>query len=127
MTCLLDTCTALWYLSGDSRLSVNARDLIEDTANGIFVSLASVWEVAIKISIEKLKFPNGAAGFIEQIKEKEFALLPIKEEYILNVEKLPFHHRDPFDRLIVASAQVEKITLLSDDTEIKKYKVEREW
>jgi PIN domain nuclease of toxin-antitoxin system len=127
MTYLLDTCTILWYLNGDSRLSVKARELIEDTANRIFVSLASVWEVAIKISIEKLKFPNGAAGFVEQLKEKELTLLPIKEEYILKVEKLPFHHHDPFDRLIVASAQVEKITLLSDDTEIKKYKVARKW
>ncbi|MDR1575398.1 MAG: type II toxin-antitoxin system VapC family toxin, partial [Treponema sp.] len=123
----LDTCTVLWYLNGDSRLSVKVRDLIEDTANRILVSLASVWEVAIKVSVEKLKFPNGAAGFVEQIKEKALTLLPIKEEYILKVEKLPFHHRDPFDRLIVASAQVEKITLLSDDTEIKKYKVARKW
>ena len=128
MDYLLDTHTILWFLNGDnSSLSNIAKDIIEDQHHTKFVSMSSVFEAGIKISIGKLIFPQNTEGFVEQVKKNGFEILPIHASHIIAMEKLPFIHRDPFDRLLVAAAIVEKKHLLSCDINIKQYQVNRVW
>jgi PIN domain nuclease of toxin-antitoxin system len=118
---LLDTHVALWLFEGNEKLSQNARNIIFDTDNEIYVSIISAWEVAIKVSIDKLDFEGGSKAFLNAIEANNIDLLGVDGEYIKAVEKLPFIHRDPFDRLIIASALVENFTIITDDDNIKKY------
>lgn len=121
MRYLLDTHVALWLFEGNEKLSQNARNIIFDTDNEIYVSIISAWEVAIKVSIDKLDFEGGSKAFLNAIEANNIDLLGVDGEYIKAVEKLPFIHRDPFDRLIIASALVENFTIITDDDNIKKY------
>ena len=94
MDVLLDTCSALWYFSGNDEIPQTARDIILNSDNTILISIASIWEVAIKISIGKLSIDGGIEGFIEAIEDEGFTLLEVKIEHIMAVKDLPFHHRD---------------------------------
>jgi len=128
MDYLLDTHTVLWFLNGDkASLSDVAKDIIQDQQYTKFVSMASVWEAGIKINIGKLVFPEKTTGFINQIKKNGFELLPIREEHIIALEQLPLMHRDPFDRLLIATAVFEQMGLVSCDANIKQYPVTRIW
>ena len=119
MNLLLDTHTFLWFIAGDSSLSKAARSAIEDLNNNLYLSVASVWEIAIKVSIDKLELSEPFETFIpEQLAENGIELLDISVEHAAQIVSMPFHHRDPFDRLIVAQDNVEKMTLLSGDNEI---------
>ena len=120
---LLDTHSVLWVLNGDKRLSDIAKDIIEDQQHTKFVSMASVWEVGIKISIGKLAFPENTIGFVKEVQKHGFVLLPINTSYIYAIETLPFIHRDPFDRLLIASAISEDMTLITTDRNIALYDV----
>ena len=124
---LLDTHSVLWVLDGDKRLSGIARDIIEDRQQAKFVSMASVWEVGIKISIGKLVFPENTIGFVQQIQKHGLVLLPISTRYIYEIEKLPHIHRDPFDRLLIATAIAENMTLITRDMNISQYDVPHIW
>jgi PIN domain nuclease of toxin-antitoxin system len=128
MDYLLDTHTVLWFLNGDkTSLSDTAKSIIQNQQYTKFVSLASVWEVGIKISIGKLVFPQNTNGFVNQIQKNGFELLPISTNHIAEIEQLPLIHRDPFDRLLVATAIVEQMELLSCDDDIKLYPVNWIW
>jgi len=128
MNYLLDTHAVLWFLNGDEMLlSDTAKDIIQDQQHAKFVSMASVWEVGIKINIGKLVFPQNTSGFIEQIKKNGFELLPISENHIITLEQLPLIHRDPFDRLLVAIAISEQMGFISCDANIKLYPVIMIW
>jgi len=128
MDYLLDTHTVLWFFNGDNKfLSNGARSIIEDPQYIKCVSMASVWEVGIKISIGKLEFPENTKGFIYQIKKHGFVVIPISENYIIESETLPLIHRDPFDRLLVATAICDQMTLISADKNIAKYNVAIVW
>ncbi len=108
MKVLLDTQALLWFLLDDSRLSENARESIVSTGAPIFVSTASIWEIAIKISLEKYSLPEFFISFWErQMQINDFTFLPVSVAQIARIIDLPFHHRDPFDRLIIAQALVE--------------------
>ena len=128
MRLLLDTHTFLWFLSGDPKLSDHARGLIEEPENERNVSVASLWEIAIKISIGKLEVSGTFAEvFPPQIESNAIRVLPIEPEHLDIVSRLPFHHRDPFDRLILAQSIAEDLPILSRDPEFDSYAVERIW
>jgi len=121
MRLLLDTHTVLWFFDDVERLSESAYKAILDTENTKYVSIASAWEVAIKISLSKLHFEGGAANFLAMVEENGLSILPIKHEYVKLLESLPFFHRDPFDRMLIASAVSEGMCLISADANIHKY------
>ncbi len=128
MNLLLDTHAFLWFITNDSKLSVTAQTLIQSPANRRLLSLASVWEMAIKLSLGKLKLAQPFAQFIpEQLRLNRIELLPIQFAHTATVATLPFHHRDPFDRLMVAQCQVEGIPVVSNDPAFDAYSVQRLW
>lgn len=116
MTLLLDTHTLLWFLTNDSSLSARARGAIEDSANVAHVSAASLWEVAIKLALGKLKLPALYADvFPRQLEANGFGLLRIAPAHRAALLRLPFHLGDPFDRRRLAQAKAEGMTLVTDD------------
>ena len=128
MTLLLDTHTLLWFLTNDSSLSTRARSAIEDPANITHVSAASLWEVAIKSALGKLKLPAPYADiFPRQLETNGFGLLPITPAHCAELLTLPFHHRDPFDRMLLAQAKAEGLTLVTDDGQFAAYGVPLLW
>lgn len=128
MKLLLDTHILLWFIAGSASLSQSARSLIEDVSNEKFVSIASIWETAIKVSIGKMSLSAPfEVLFPHQLQINGFELLPVKVEHTFAVTTLPFHHRDPFDRLLIAQAIEEKITLVSADEIFDDYGVTRLW
>ncbi len=128
MKLLLDTHTLLWFIAGSASLSAYARSLIEDVSNEKFVSIASIWETAIKVSIGKmtLSAPFDVL-FPHQLRINGFDLLPVKVKHTSVVTTLPFHHRDPFDRLLIAQAIEENLTLVSIDDVFDNYGITRLW
>jgi PIN domain nuclease of toxin-antitoxin system len=127
VTYLLDTHAVLWFFSGNALLSRTVRNIITNQDCKKLVSVASVWETAIKISIGKLVFPHNTEGFVEQIRKNGFELLPITPRHIMHLEQLPLLHRDPFDRLLISAAIIENITLLTNDADIQQYPVRTFW
>ena len=128
MRLLLDTHAWLWFVLGDSSLSPTARSAIEDAANEKLISPASYWELAIKSSIGRYRLPTSYASFVDHaIRGQGFVVLPVLESHTSVVAALPFHHRDPFDRLLVAQALTENIPLVSADDTLDRYGVRRLW
>ena len=128
MKLLLDTHTLLWFIAGNASLSAYARDLIEEASNEKFVSIASIWETAIKVSIGKMSLSAPFdVLFPHQLNINGFELLPVKVEHTSVITTLPFHHRDPFDRLLIAQAIEEKMSLVSGDSVFDDYGVTRLW
>ncbi len=128
MNILLDTHTTLWFLAGDKRLSRSARDVIESEENVRVFSDASLWEIAIKQSLGKLKLSGPwESRLMTALKRNAIDSLPIEKSHIFGVASLPFHHRDPFDRLLISSAMVEGLPIVTDDPVFRKYRVEVVW
>ncbi|MDR2164017.1 MAG: type II toxin-antitoxin system VapC family toxin [Clostridiales Family XIII bacterium] len=127
MKLLLDTHTAIWFFNGDDRLSKRAKAAILAASNTKYLSIASAWEVAVKISIGKLEYKGSSKGFVELALSNGFEVVPIKPEHLKLVEGLPFEHRDPFDRLLVAVAAEERMAIVTTDPNISKYKVKVVW
>lgn len=128
MNLLLDTHSFLWFIGGSPNLSLTARTLIEDSSNQPFLSIASLWEMAIKLSIGKLNLAHPFEILIPQQMELN-GVKPINIEisHLIIVSSLPFHHRDPFDRLLIAQAIVENISIISADSSFDAYTVQRLW
>ena len=125
---LLDTHSALWFLWDDPQLSGVAKSLIESPGNLKLVSIASCWEIAIKASMGKLDLGESSQSFLSrELARNSFGILPITLEHATAVESLTKHHRDPFDRLLVAQAVAEKLILVSRDTIFDQYNVNRLW
>jgi PIN domain nuclease of toxin-antitoxin system len=128
MRFLLDTHAFLWWIFDDPRLSSAARDLIGDPAAEVLFSAVSRWEIAIKARTGRLDLPADVPGFVtEQVRRNRLRVLPFELRHALRVHALPDHHRDPFDRLLVAQAQVEGVPLLSRHPLIATYEVELRW
>ena len=126
MRLLIDTHIFLWFVWNDVRLKALPRSLIEDPDNDILLSIASVWEVAIKVSTLKLKLLQPVdVFFAEQLERNAITLLPITLAHTAHVATLPFHHRDPFDRLLAAQSLTENVPLLSVDAVFDRYGVSR--
>ncbi len=128
MRLLLDTHAVLWFWWDDPRLSTEARKAIRDPANQKLVSPATPWEVAIKVSLKKLDIGGPYLGFFPQhMLRTSFEWLPMTDEHFAALADLPFHHRDPFDRLIAAQANIESMPVVSGDSEFDRYGVRRLW
>lgn len=122
MNLLLDTHTFLWAVDNHPNLSPDARAAITDGNNMVFVSAATAWEISIKKAIGKLTIPEGS--YLDELSAHRFTPLDITTEHALAVEHLPHHHKDPFDRLLIAQAQIENLTLVTRDPRIKQYAVQ---
>lgn len=128
MRLLLDTHSFLWFIGGDEHLSLTARALIEDATNDVFLSVASLWEMAIKISLGRLQLAQPFETFIpQQMSLNRVGVLGITISHIAKVATLPFHHRDPFDRLLIAQALVEQMPIVGRDPEFDAYGITRLW
>lgn len=128
MKLLLDTQALLWLISDMPEASETSKKLFLDEANDLYVSLASIWEIAIKLSIGKLTLHQPLETFFtNQLQENAINLLKIHFRHILKVSSLPFHHRDPFDRLIISQALIEKLPIISSDTAFDNYGIKRLW
>lgn len=128
MRLLLDSHTVLWFVEGDTRLGLEARRLIEDPRNDKWMSLASVWEIGIKAQIGKLSLGAPLATYLTtHVEGNGIQLLPIRLPHILQTQQLPFHHRDPFDRLLVAHSLTENLPLVSADGVMDLYGCTRYW
>lgn len=128
MNLLLDTHAFLWFLWNDNQLSSPALQLIRDAQNRKFVSVVSCWEIAIKSSIGKLRLGLPAQKFLSQhIAINNFSLLTVSLEHATATETLPFHHRDPFDRILVAQCQTDSLELASADKMFDQYGINRLW
>lgn len=122
---LLDTNVAVWLLLGDrARVSDDAVEALEDEENTVAISAASVWEIAIKRSLGKLTIKDGWAAALRRL---SFDPLPVTAIHAEAVERLPWHHRDPFDRLLVAQASVERLSLVTADERLGTYGVDVLW
>lgn len=128
MRVLLDTHAFLWWVDGGERLSARARRTIASAGNDCLLSLASAWEMAIKVSLGKLQLPAPPERFLaDQMAANRFGLLDIDLRHVSGVASLPFHHRDPFDRLLAAQALVERLPIVSADPVFRSYGVKRVW
>ena len=124
---LLDTHTAIWFFNGSIELSETAGRIIRDLSNPVYVSAASVWELAIKTSLGKLEFADGARGFVRLAEASKMSVLPIATAHLSALECLPWIHRDPFDRLLIAATLAEEMTLITADRNITRYHVPHIW
>jgi len=127
MTLLLDTHAFLWFVTGDRRLSRKARRAVEAADSELLISTASVWEVAIKASLGRLTLPTSVHDYFDDKVAAGFTILPIEWVHAAKVAELPVHHRDPFDRLIIAQGLVEGIPIVSGDPEFKAYGARIVW
>ena len=128
MNLLLDTHTFLWFVNADPKLSADAKAHIEDQSNRKIVSVASCWEIAIKVALGRLALGEPATTFLpRQLAANCLDVLPISLEHALFVETLPHHHGDPFDRMLLAQALIETFSIVSIDTSFDSYGVKRIW
>ena len=128
MRVLLDTHTALWMVNEHEKLSSAAKTLLLNDEHELFISIASLWEMAIKVSLGKLsEMDGGVSAFLAQMKNMPIEFFPITTEHIEIIETLPFFHRDPFDRMLVATALSNDMTILTVDSNIPKYNVSCIW
>ena len=127
MKLLLDTHTFLWFIDDNPRLSARAKTLLESDAD-LLLSVGSLWELAIKVSIGKLSLAQPFDIFVpQQLIANDIEMLPINLAHLGVVTRLPFHHRDPFDRLLIAQAMIEQMLIVSVDTALDAYSVNRLW
>ena len=128
MSLLLDTHTFLWFINDDPRLSATAARHIGDPAARVLVSVVTAWEIAIKVSTGKLKLDRPLTRlWPESLARNEFEVLDVRSEHVMAISPLPLHHRDPFDRLLIAQAISEGLQLVSADVAFDAYPVERIW
>lgn len=128
MNVLLDTHALIWYLEGNEALSETCRNIIEDPRNTNFVSITSFWEIAIKLSIGgKIGLSQPFVKLNQIAWENNITTLPVRFDHIVLLEQLPFHHKDPFDRMIIAQSIVEGMPILSRDGHFDKYPIRRIW
>ena len=129
MKYLLDTHAFLWFLNDDRALSASATEAIEDPAHSIYLSIVSLWENAIKVTIGKLELPQPFGVFIRRQLEinRRLRLLSISIDHLDMTASIPLHHRDPFDRLLIGQALHEDLTLITNDSKLSLYPVHRLW
>jgi PIN domain nuclease of toxin-antitoxin system len=124
---LLDTHALLWFAAGDPRLGRSARRALERKDAEVYLSAASVWEMAIKASLGRLTLPAPVGEYVRAKAASGLRLLPIGTEHAAAVEALPLHHRDPFDRLLASQARAERLTLVTADPIFRRYGVKTVW
>lgn len=123
---LLDTHAFLWFMSDPSRLSEKVNTELEN-ADVVYISVASFWEMAITSSLGKLKLPASISDMMKDCEKLDFSVLPIRGSHLERLRELPWHHRDPFDRLLICQAQEEHLTMVTVDENIVKYDLATIW
>jgi PIN domain nuclease of toxin-antitoxin system len=127
MRILLDTQAFIWFVENDKQLPVKIKKEIEDTDNTIIVSIASLWEMTIKMTLNKLRLGCEIQDMIEKVYHNGFEIMPILPDHIIKLSTLEYFHRDPFDRIIISQALSENIIIVSSDKIFDDYKVKRKW
>jgi len=127
MNLLLDTHAILWFLNGDKKISERVKKVLSSPSNDKFISIVSLWEIAIKISLGKLSIKTSLSDLFRIIEEQGFHFLPLTPEHIICVATLPMSHRDPFDRIIISQAITEELTILTRDENFSGYGVKIIW
>jgi PIN domain nuclease of toxin-antitoxin system len=128
MRLILDTHAFLWWIVDSPQLSSRVRDVMRNPANELFLSVASAWEIAIKVNLGRLRLPDRPDRFIPgQLMKNAIEPLPVEMSHALYVSRLPAIHRDPFDRIIIAQSILEKMPVVTRDTDIAKYKIKTVW
>jgi PIN domain nuclease of toxin-antitoxin system len=127
MKAILDTHAFLWALAGDARMSRHARDVFAGSTD-LFLSMASVWEILIKVQSGKLNLPQPAGPYVlSRLADNRIKTLPISIDHLLAFERLPMHHRDPFDRMLIAQSMEEDWPIITADLKFKQYPVQVIW
>ncbi len=121
MRCLIDTHAFLWFVEDAKELSRTAKNLIEDDENDIFISIASLWEISIKTALGKLRIAGEYETVIKDLTDNSIEILPINFSHTVEQNRLPFHHKDPFDRIIVSQAIIESMNFISADDVFDEY------
>jgi PIN domain nuclease of toxin-antitoxin system len=127
MKYLLDTHAVIWYYENSLELPKRIEQIIDEPTESIYICSVSLWEITLKMSLNKLKLKLPLKELLTSIKSSDFNILQIKDEYLQELSILPFIHKDPFDRLIIATALVEDLTIITIDENIHKYEVEWTW
>jgi len=127
MRLLLDTHTAIWFINGDSRLPQHIRKMLEEESNTVYVSIISLWEMSIKSRLGKLELHRTLADIVRLLHGNGFRLLTIRLRHIYRLETLEFHHKDPFDRMLIAQSLSGGFVLVGCDDVFDRYGVHREW
>ena len=128
MKLLLDTHSFIWFVEGNPQLSLNSRELIADPENQVFLSIVSIWEMAIKDGLGKLDLRQPLNELVAtQISLNDISVLPLTVEHALYVRDLPLHHRDPFDRIIIGQGIIEGLPVISIDEVFDRYGISRIW
>jgi PIN domain nuclease of toxin-antitoxin system len=128
MNILLDTCAFLWLTAGAPELSTKAKAVFQDTRNAVYLSSVSAWEIIVKHQLGKLPLPDDAEDFIKQQCEKHYIeYLPLTEKAVFQLSRLPNHHRDPFDKMLICQAIAHDLTILTSDGMISQYPVPVIW
>jgi PIN domain nuclease of toxin-antitoxin system len=127
MKALLDSHAFLWALSGDTRMSTRAREIFEGPSS-LSLSIVSIWEILIKVQLGKLGLPRSAASYIfSELVKNKIATLPIRLDHLIAYENLPLHHRDPFDRMLIAQGIKEELPIITADRNFQNYSVRTIW
>lgn len=128
MTYLLDTSVWLWSLWEPERIARKAREVMADLSQQIFLSAVTSWEIAIKVGVSKLTLPEPSSSYVpRRMADQGLRPLPISHQHALAVAALPLHHRDPFDRLLIAQASIEGMTVITADRVFEQYSVPLLW
>lgn len=127
MRYLLDTHALIWFLNGDKALSAKARKLIEADQAENYISIVTLWEIAIKLSLDRLELYSSFSEIGQVIDENNFIILPITLKDTVILSNLPFHHRDPFDRMIISQGINNKLTVISKDSHFNHYDIKVVW
>jgi PIN domain nuclease of toxin-antitoxin system len=127
MNLLLDTHAFLWFITGDNKLPEKIVNLINDFDNKCYVSIACIWEIVIKLSLDKIEIKDGFNTIEDFLKNNDFEILPINLAHTKKLLKLEYYYKDPFDRMIISQAIVEKLVVITRDSFFKEYKVKVMW
>jgi len=127
MNMLVDTQSFIWFCDGDKKLPNNIKDIMNNKENNLKLSIASLWEITIKMSIEKLVLSWGIAEIIDLALKNGFDILPIKAQHLISLSSLEFIHKDPFDRMMIAQCIAEKVPMISSDGIFKEYPIQVIW
>lgn len=127
MNLLLDTHAFLWFAAGDERLGARARRQMEAEDAQLHLSAAAVWEIAIKASLGRLSLPSSVADYVAEKVRDGVRILPVEWQHAAAVAEMPFHHRDPFDRLMIAQSKLEDMPIVTSDRLFSKYGVSVIW
>ena len=124
---LIDTHAIIWFITNDSKLPAEIREIMKDSVNKRFASIVSYWEIAIKFSLGRLDLNADLETIFDLINKTGFEILPVEQNHIISASKLEFHHNDPFDRLLIGQAISENFTIITKDAVFKKYDIPVQW